>query len=599
MIESNLFQSLFDVIPFGVYVSDIATDEIVYMNIYMRERAGARAAVGNPCWKAIYRQEAKCIFCHNHELIDEEGLPNDRSVIFEHFNDADDRWYQLQEKAMNWPDGRIVKYAIAVDITELKQAQNHLAEAHAELSLKSREAQQAECAKSAFITTMSHELRTPLNSIIGYAQLMQKDPGLDERYRQRAEVIHRSGNHLLALINDVLDVAKLEAGKLQLQPTAFSLDDLLQGVLRMTEVRAAGKGLDLRFRPRTPLPRQMLGDDRRLRQILLNLLGNAVKFTERGSVTLEAAYEDGNLTLTVTDTGAGIPKADCAKLFSPFVQVGDRLGHHEGSGLGLAISYQLVELMDGRLQVKSEPGVGSRFFFTLPMRELKQPDPPKATRLEKDRPLGYQGERRTVHIVEDAEDNRHYLASALADLGFEVSSSCNGREALQILNRSPQVALIMTDLLMPEMDGIELIRQLRRDNRWASTAVIAYSAAVMQNEGKHAMEAGADLFLPKPVSLDRLIAALGDLLKLEWIAQQGEAQGETAPPEITTGPDADQARELMERIRLGQTRRIINLCEELSSNNPQLEPFCQEAKRLAQGFEHDAMERLVKPFLQE
>ena len=325
-----------------------------------------------------------------------------------------------------------------------------------ELETATVAAQAANRAKSEFLASMSHELRTPLNGILGYAQILGKEEALPARLAKGLGVIRESGEHLLAMINDVLDLAKVEAGRMELAEGVGRLPEFIHGVADMAEGWARAKGLTFRRHLPDNLPAAARFDAKRLRQVLLNLMGNAVKFTPTGSVTLEVARRDDGLRFRVVDTGVGIPGEDLSALFQPFQQLGDA-GHREGTGLGLAISRKLVGMMGGEIRVESTEGEGSTFWFDLALPEIELstelPFAPRPRRVNLRRPL-------QALVVDDRAENRAVLREMLEPLGVSVGEAEGGEDALEVV-REGWPELIFTDLMMPGMDGFALHHRLR------------------------------------------------------------------------------------------------------------------------------------------
>ena len=323
--------------------------------------------------------------------------------------------------------------AVFVDLTE--QARHN-----AELEKAKRAADQANQAKSEFLTNMSHELRTPLNGILGYAQILGRSKTLSEKEQNGINIIHQCGSHLLTLINDILDLSKIEARKLELAPKAFYFGSFLQGVVEICQVRAEQKKLTFEYEPDSELPEGISVDETRLRQVLINLLGNAIKFTDRGKVTLrvncqiDQRMQTATLMFTVTDTGIGIAPEDMGRLFQSFEQVGAQHRQSEGTGLGLAISQKIVQLMGGQIQVRSEMGQGSHFFFTVtvPIALDWQQQQTRGTK----NPIGYGGEPRKILIIDDRWENRSVLVNLLEPLGFNLLEASNGKHGLDQMQRT-------------------------------------------------------------------------------------------------------------------------------------------------------------------
>ena len=409
---------------------------------------------------------------------------------------------------------RAIRYAIG-----RSQAEEALRQAHAEAQAAKQRAEVANQAKSAFLANMSHDLRTPLNGILGFAQILQWDRSLTERQQLGVSAIRQSGEHLLTLINDILDVAKIEAGKLELVPNEFHLVKFLHTVCDIIRVKAQQKPalvFDCDFAP--GLPDAVRTDERRLRQVLLNLLDNAVKFTDRGRVTFRVRYTPPTrLHIDVEDTGNAMSPAQLARLFRPFEQVGDAQQRSAGTGLGLVISRQFVRLMGGDVHIDSRPGVGNRFWFEIDVPALTSGTPERP--VDEGRIGGYSGPTRRVLVVDDVAENRALLVQALSGLGFEVSEACNGVEALAQA-QALQPDLLLLDLVMPDMGGLEVIRRLRRLPLFATTPIVAVSASATPDAEADTLAAGANAFLPKPVDLKNLMHLTAQLLKLAWVDVQ-------------------------------------------------------------------------------
>ncbi|MFL6628879.1 MAG: response regulator [Vitreoscilla sp.] len=380
-------------------------------------------------------------------------------------------------------------------------------------------AEAANRAKSEFLAGMSHELRTPLNAVLGYAQLLAMDGGLNEQQARGVDTIHQSGMHLLALINDILDLARIEAGHTELKLAPLQLGDLLKSCASLMKVKADEKQLALRLSIAEGFPEAVLADERRLRQVLLNLLGNAIKFTDTGSVSMSASVEPRApgrvlLRLDVEDTGVGMAREDLERIFKPFEQVGDEHRRSGGTGLGLAITRALVAEMGGQVHASSEPGRGSRFRLELPV-ELADPAPTVTRRSTAF--TRYQGPARRILVVDDVAANRALMSDFLTKAGFTVTQARDGDELLAAA-RAFRPDLILVDSAMPSDGGVEGARRLRQDPDIGSVPVIAVSATASAQHRAECKRAGVDVFLAKPVSLDELLAAIGAQLKLEWSA---------------------------------------------------------------------------------
>jgi signal transduction histidine kinase len=373
-------------------------------------------------------------------------------------------------------------------------------------------ADNANQAKSEFLANMSHELRTPLNGILGYAQILGRIKTLPETASHGVNIIYQCGSHLLTLINDILDISKIEARKLELAPKAIHLPSLVQGVVEISQIRADQKNLNFIYEPEPNLPSGIIADEKRLRQVLINLLGNAIKFTDRGSVTLKVAplelttnqFASAHLGFSIADTGVGITSEDIQKLFRAFEQVGERKRQAEGTGLGLAISQQIVQLMGGQIQVRSQVGAGSEFYFELELplaTDWREQQTSEAGNI-----ISYAGEQKRILVVDDRWENRAVIVNLLEPLGFVLFEASHGEEGLQKM-RENLPDLVITDLVMPVMDGFEMLKQLRRTEELKHLKVLVSSASVAQLDRQMSLESGGDDFLVKPINAGDLFNA--------------------------------------------------------------------------------------------
>jgi PAS domain S-box-containing protein len=400
-----------------------------------------------------------------------------------------------------------------LDLRERRQAETERA--------ARRAAELANRAKSEFLANMSHELRTPLNGILGYAQLLLLGDGLNEAQRRGLDIIRQSGDHLLALINDILDLSRIEAGRLELAPAPVELAPFLRAVCDVVRVKAEQKRLEFTFAADSGLPAAVQVDERRLRQVLLNLLSNAVKFTERGSVTLRVAAQplagdQVRLRLDVEDTGVGIDADQQRLVYEPFEQVGPTRHRAAGTGLGLTITRALVHAMGGSIALHSEPGHGCTFSVELPVAPAAAPATPP---LPEQQLARYRGPRRRVLVVDDVPANRALLVDFLGQAGFDIAEAPDGAAALRAVD-ALRPDLVVVDSVMPVMDGLEFTRRLRAQPTSARLPIIAISASATEAHRRECLQAGVDSFLSKPVQLSELLAAIGEYLRLEWEGAQ-------------------------------------------------------------------------------
>jgi len=455
-------------------------------------------------------------------------------------------------------------------------------------------AESASQAKSNFLAHMSHELRTPLNGVLGYAQLLRRDGTLSASHQQSVAVIERSGEHLLTLINDLLDLAKIEAGRMELHVGLIDLPQLLGHVADLSGVRARQAGLSFEFSS-SDVPDRVLGDERALRQILLNLLGNAVKFTESGGVKFRATtVPDGShcvLRCEIEDSGVGIAPGDLDRLFEPFERSVQHRRRVEGTGLGLTITRRLLESMGGRLDVASSPGAGSVFAFELrlELRSTQDQFPADGRRV-----VGYAGARRLALVADDELTNRLLLIKLLGDVGFDVLEAGNGAEAVKLVGvRRPDI--LITDLAMPVMDGLAVARALRREAATQDLPILAVSASASDYTRDEAIHAGCNDFLPKPIRASELLDRLGRLLRLEWTMEELPAvRDDDAQVLGGAAPSAATAADLYDLAMKGEVKELIARTELAMRAEPEAAPVYEELRRLARNFDMKAVRRRLE-----
>ena len=475
-----------------------------------------------------------------------------------------------------------------------------------------RAAEQANQAKSRYISTISHELRTPLNSILGYAQLLQEDEKLGGQQAHAIRVIHRGGEHLLSLIEGTLDIARIESGKLALEVRPMAFADTVREVASLFELQARGKGLGFGFEPAGRLPEAVRADEKRVRQILINLLGNAVKFTRQGQVRLRVAYAREMAHFEVHDTGPGMTPLELERVFEPFARgQGDRASGGAdplpgtpdptvtGTGLGLTIAKMLTDLMGGELTVRSAPGQGSVFTVRLFLPELSGAAPQRTAAAHL---AGYSGPRRSVMVVDNEEADRELIARWLLPLGFDVLPAHSGLDALaQLEGLRPGGAgaphAIFMDLAMPGIDGWETVRRLRARG-WGHIPLAIVSANAFDRGLQSDIEGGRghrpqDFFV-KPVRRDDLLAWLTQHLSLQWMAPvealPGPAVPVASPPVL---PDRSELLPLLAQVRLGYTRGIVQWLDDWVERCPAQAELARRLRTLAREFRFDAIEELI------
>lgn len=460
-------------------------------------------------------------------------------------------------------------------------------------------AESANRAKSTFLANMSHELRTPLNGILGYSQILNRDETIADK--QGIQIIQRCGEHLLTLINDILDLSKIEADKLELTTMDFNLSVFLNDIVEIFKMRAEQKGIKFIYDNFSKLPTVVNGDEKRLRQILLNLLSNAIKFTPKGQVRFKVNYHSqtsdlGIISFEVEDSGIGIAVDHIEKIFSPFQQVGDQSLQTEGTGLGLAITKKLIEMMGGKIKLKSQIGIGSEFGFTIPLTVISEkPAEEQTTTIQASKKtiIGFEkSEQFIILVVDDKWENRVLLTKVLVDLGFEVLEAENGEDALIKTEQFKPNAIIM-DLKMPRMDGLEATKHIRENSDFDDIVILAASANVFDYQQQQAMEAGCNVCIKKPINIDEFLEKLAEHCKIKWIYN---TTTETTTEEMIL-PAVEQIQELLNIAKTGNIRAFIKQTEMLVEKQSNLKPFVEKANKFAKGFQMNELKHFLEQHL--
>lgn len=554
---------------------------------------GEFSVLGDPC-EAIFLRGEPCTYRDNlsehfpgHATLaplsgrSYQGLPlfDERQAVIGHLAVLDDR--PLLED-----HGResILKIFAARAGAELlrQRSEEQLREAK-------EKADTANEAKSQFLANMSHELRTPLNGVLGYAQILERDTELGERQLEAVQVIKSSGEHLLGLINDVLDLSKVEAAKIELEPDTFRFDVFLESIRKAFAARGAEQGIRFVTDFDDTTDTTVIADERRLRQVLFNLIGNALKFTDEGEVRFAVQRRGSYTRFEVVDTGPGIAENEIAHIFEPFHQAGNRERRTKGTGLGLTISRTLVRLMGAELEVESQLGKGSRFWFALELpatgetQLLRGPDEPQIE--------GYAGARRRILLVDDRPQNRQVLREMLEPLGLQISEANDGREALVVAART-KPDLVLMDLHMPDMDGLQTTRIIRRATWGRGMPVVAISGSAYDLNRQACLDAGCNDFLAKPFRARDLMAVISRLLGLEWIYL--ESPGSAEPSAEATIPPPEELAALMALCREGDIMAVRQRAEALREAAAGYGDFAGTLLELAAQFRIKAIRELLR-----
>jgi PAS domain S-box-containing protein len=376
-------------------------------------------------------------------------------------------------------------------------------------------AEKANNAKSNFLANMSHEIRTPMNAILGYAQILTRDSELTSDQKNAAITINKSGNHLLGLINDILDISKIEAGQIEVRNVNFDLIDLVQDLYPMFHLKCTGSGLDLQFNLPSVDLLVVNGDDGKIRQVLINLLGNAVKFTSKGSITFNLTQIEGtnNFVFEILDTGVGIPKESQRSVFEPFKQ--DEHGFKKGgTGLGLAISKKQVEVMGGQLSLESQVGKGSKFFFTIPLDSTNKEKEFHKKLYENVQSLKKR-QNVTALLIDDVKENREVLSSFLSDIDVKVYEADDGLKGLELI-KEVKPDIVFLDIFMPGMDGLSVFDKIKSDPENENLKIVCITASAFDQQKIKYLEKGFDYFIAKPFKTDEIFEALAKCLKVEF-----------------------------------------------------------------------------------
>ncbi|MGZ8157802.1 MAG: hybrid sensor histidine kinase/response regulator [Methylobacter sp.] len=460
----------------------------------------------------------------------------------------------------------------------------------AKLAQALKMADTANSAKSRFLSNMSHEIRTPLNSIIGYSYILHKDPTIPEHRRQAVDTLKRSGEHLSALIEDILDIARIEARKFEFNYEPIDFHEFIEHVVRLYKAQAEDKGLSFRCQILNTLPQRIRADEKRVGQILINILSNAVKFTQTGEILIRIGYSAGVATFQISDTGVGIDEEQLQNIFQPFIRLNKTTGNAvSGSGLGLTISKILAEIMGGELAVKSVPGEGSTFTVRLFLPNLGA----GPELCQNENITGYRGRRKKILVVDDQPEHQDVIVSILEPLGFMMNAASSGEECLLKAVANPP-DLILLDLAMPGIDGTETAVQLRKKN--LMMPIIVLSANAYPADRLTAINAGCNDFLTKPIRVQSLLNKLKLHTGITWTCQNDEIEPSVpfvAIEEPLLLPSTEVTKNLVHFVRIGDLLGLNKQLDELVKHQQQYRPLALRIKALASEFRIAEIKKLL------
>lgn len=428
-----------------------------------------------------------------------------------------------------------------------------------QLEVAINEANQANHAKSAFLARMSHELRTPLNAILGFTSIIKKSQNINDKEKENLNIISKSANYLLSLINEILELSKIEAGKIEIKKADFSFKNMLLEVESIIKQRASSKGCEFVINKSEDIPDFIISDEQRLKQILINLLSNSVKFTTNGNIRLDIYSKMNKLFFEVHDTGIGIDKKDLEIIFKPFEQIKTQNYNKNGTGLGLSITKELVTLLGGNIYVKSFVGEGSSFYFSIDYENSSKTSiETKTTKENIDLiPSSYDY---NILVVDDILENREYLSQLLEHYGFKVIQAIDGLDAIEKFKKQ-NIDLILIDTLMPNLNGFEAIRQIRRMD--FNIPIITVSANVFEDDIQQSKKVGANGFLAKPIDEEQLFSYLNSFLDIEFIQEENSCETQI---QDKVNIDESIKTELINAINSMDDEKIESLIKNLDSN---------------------------------
>jgi len=592
-VRNDDFRSLFENAVEGIFQTNLQ-GEYLRANLALARIYGYKSVqellTDQPNFHQKLYVEAHAREAFQEEIERKRAVYNFEAQVYR--KDGGVIWISETARGVYDEDENLLYYeGFVKEITELKEALLELEKAR-------NAAQAANRAKSAFIANMSHELRSPMNAVLGFSQLMARSPYLTPEHQENIQIIIRSGQHLLTLINNVLDLSKMEAGRVTLEENNFDLFHLLEELHSMFELSAKQKGLQLIFQQSPLIPRYICTDEIKLRQVLINLLSNGIKFTDAGGVSLNVGVEDTDkLTFTVEDSGPGIALEDIERLFQPFVQTEVGKQAKEGTGLGLAISQAFVELMGGEIIVSSQVGEGSTFNFYIKAKLVSEKEIPKPQKIPKVVALETNQPTYRILVVDDKELNRLLLVKLLSPLGFELKEASNGQEAVEIAH-DWEPHLIWMDMRMPVMDGYDATKIIKHTLKGQAIAIIALTASILDERRAVILSEGCDDFLRKPFREEEIFQVMAKHLGVRYIYEDNQEDFSLKPgiEEVMT-QEAFKAlppqvvNSLAQAIEIADLELVETILKEVETRNGNL---AQAIRNCLDNFEYDKVLKFIR-----
>ena len=623
------FKIMADSAPVLIWMTDLNHQGVFFNKAWLEFTGSSLEQQLGDAWLENIHVKERNLCC---QILSNRNGKNQTIEIQFRIRGIDEQYYWMLGKQVPRfnSQGEIIGYiGSCIDITEivnakeqLSQANNQLEKNTIQLSRAKEEAESANQAKSSFIAHMSHELRTPLNGILGFAQILQTDENLNQEQHRKVDTIYQSGEHLLTLLNDILNLSKIEANQLELELKYISFPSFIEKIISIIDVRAKQKNLTFNYQALSPLPAVIRCDETRLRQVLLNLLGNAIKFTSKGEVNFslktlgncESTKLENNqkkwIRFQIEDTGSGISPEKIKEIFLPFHQLKNENSLNEGSGLGLTISQKIVNLMGGEIKVETIPEIGSKFYFDICFAEAENTPENSDISLEI-QPIGIKGDYPKILIIDDNQTNRAVVVSYLQKLGFEVSEADNGKQGLEKIE-SLKPDLILLDLVMPVMDGFQTIEALRNNPQFKDLPIIVISANAMFDAQLSSYRIGCNAFLSKPIDLKLLIQSIAQFIEIEWIypqptnlvlstqdnqSQQIVTSAKNNTDNLIIAPSPEQINQLLHLTQIGDIEAILQQAKHLQDSDTKYSSFTNKVCELAQSFQQHKLLKFLENLL--